>query len=57
MKFEVSSQNGLCFHDFYLLFFFFFFYCYLSLQVINDLLDPTGQNLRIREDAQVLIIE
>lgn len=23
-------------------------------QVINDLLDPTGQNLRIREDAQVL---
>ena len=54
MKFEVSSQNGLCFHDFYLLF---FFYCYLSLQVINDLLDPTGQNLRIREDAQVLIIE
>jgi hypothetical protein len=25
----------------------------LSLQVINDLLDPTGQNLRVREDAQV----
>ena len=23
-------------------------------QVINDLLDPTGQNLRIREDAQVI---
>lgn len=23
-------------------------------EVINDLLDPTGQNLRIREDAQVL---
>ena len=22
-------------------------------QVINDLLDPTGQNLRVREDAQV----
>jgi len=21
--------------------------------VINDLLDPTGQNLRVREDAQV----
>lgn len=29
--------------------------CYLSwFQVINDLLDPTGQNLRVREDAQVL---
>lgn len=27
-------------------------YC---IQVINDLLDPTGQNLRIREDAQVLL--
>ena len=26
---------------------------YISLQVINDLLDPTGQNLRVREDAQV----
>lgn len=25
----------------------------LFLQVINDLLDPTGQNLRIREDSQV----
>jgi len=22
-------------------------------QVINDLLDPTGQNLRVREDSQV----
>jgi len=22
-------------------------------QVINDLLDPTGQNLRVREDVQV----
>lgn len=31
--------------------------CYLLLQfqVINDLLDPTGQNLRVREDAQVYI--
>jgi hypothetical protein len=28
------------------------FICITS-QVINDLLDPTGQNLRIREDAQV----
>lgn len=28
----------------------------LSLQVINDLLDPTGQNLRIREDAQVGLV-
>lgn len=27
----------------------------LFFQVINDLLDPTGQNLRIREDAQVLM--
>jgi hypothetical protein len=26
---------------------------FITLQVINDLLDPTGQNLRIREDAQV----
>ena len=26
---------------------------YISLQVINDLLDPIGQNLRVREDAQV----
>jgi hypothetical protein len=26
------------------------------LQVINDLLDPTGQNLRIREDAQVGVV-
>jgi len=25
-------------------------------QVINDLLDPTGQNLRVREDAQVSYI-
>jgi len=25
-------------------------------QVINDLLDPTGQNLRIREDSQVSIL-
>jgi hypothetical protein len=24
--------------------------------VINDLLDPTGQNLRVREDAQVLCL-
>ncbi|XP_022864957.1 kinesin-like protein KIN-7C, mitochondrial, partial [Olea europaea var. sylvestris] len=24
-------------------------------EVINDLLDPTGQNLRIREDSQVLV--
>jgi centromeric protein E len=23
-------------------------------EVINDLLDPTGQNLRIREDAQLI---
>ena len=23
-------------------------------QVINDLLDPTGQNLRVREDVQVI---
>lgn len=28
----------------------------LFFQVINDLLDPTGQNLRIREDAQVLML-
>ena len=26
---------------------------YTLLQVINDLLDPAGQNLRVREDAQV----
>ena len=26
---------------------------YTLLQVINDLLDPVGQNLRVREDAQV----
>lgn len=26
---------------------------FITLQVINDLLDPTGQNLKIREDAQV----
>ena len=25
-------------------------------QVINDLLDPTGQNLRVREDAQVSFV-
>lgn len=25
----------------------------IVVQVINDLLDPTGQNLRVREDAQV----
>lgn len=31
--------------------FFFFF----SFQVINDLLNPAGQNLKIREDAQVLV--
>lgn len=29
---------------------------YLFYQVINDLLDPTGQNLRVREDAQVSIL-
>jgi hypothetical protein len=29
------------------------FNLYISFQVINDLLDPTGQNLRVREDAQV----
>jgi len=28
-------------------------FIFITLQVINDLLDPTGQNLRIREDAQV----
>lgn len=27
---------------------------YICLQVINDLLDPIGQNLRVREDTQVL---
>lgn len=27
---------------------------FLSFQVVNDLLNPAGQNLRIREDAQVL---
>lgn len=27
-----------------------------SLQVINDLLDPAGQNLRVREDAQVIAV-
>jgi hypothetical protein len=27
------------------------------MQVINDLLDPTGQNLRVREDAQVKSLE
>lgn len=26
----------------------------VSFQVVNDLLNPAGQNLRIREDAQVL---
>lgn len=25
-----------------------------SFQVVNDLLNPAGQNLRIREDAQVM---
>lgn len=29
------------------------FLLHLFYQVINDLLDPTGQNLRVREDAQV----
>lgn len=28
----------------------------LSFQVVNDLLNPAGQNLRIREDAQVFIV-
>jgi hypothetical protein len=31
------------------------FNLYISLQVINDLLDPIGQNLRVREDAQVCL--
>ncbi|KAL6522265.1 Kinesin-like protein KIN-7K, chloroplastic [Orobanche hederae] len=26
-------------------------------EVINDLLDPTGQNLRVREDAQGTYVE
>nr|CAB3494204.1 unnamed protein product [Digitaria exilis] len=29
----------------------------ISWQVINDLLDPTGQNLRVREDAQGTYVE
>uniref|UniRef100_J3MRB4 Uncharacterized protein n=1 Tax=Oryza brachyantha TaxID=4533 RepID=J3MRB4_ORYBR len=29
---------------------------YISVQAINDLLDPTGQNLRVREDAQLLMV-
>ncbi|XVE48980.1 hypothetical protein DITRI_Ditri01bG0045100 [Diplodiscus trichospermus] len=29
----------------------------LASQVINDLLDPTGQNLRVREDAQGTYVE
>lgn len=33
-----------------------FFFYLTTLQVINDLLDPTGQNLRIREDAQVGVV-
>lgn len=43
------------------LFFFFFvihsciiFYL-IIFQVVNDLLNPAGQNLRIREDTQVLV--
>lgn len=31
----------------------FWSYLCISYQVINDLLDPTGQNLRVREDSQV----
>lgn len=29
---------------------------FICFQVVNDLLNPAGQNLRIREDAQVQII-
>ena len=36
----------------------YYLWCFLFVyyQVINDLLDPTGQNLRVREDAQVSCI-
>lgn len=29
---------------------------FMFFQVINDLLDPAGQNLRIREDTQVHVL-
>jgi len=51
-----SKQNLMSFSMLRLFIFLYYmdrFNQYISLQVINDLLDPTGQNLRVREDAQV----